>query len=499
MATERNFDFNFESPALPKWGFALGLAAAGRLEPAPPRTHPQVYLLWSRPASDLRRLLLFARASTIAVTVGGGLLLWLAARRFGDAGGLLAHLLWCFSPMVLAYGSLAKLDAWAASAAALVLWCAVRAAERPTLARAAMVGAAMGLAAATKIPTLGAAPVVLAVLAWSAREKGHTRQRLTALAAACAAGGLIALWAVYGFTIGEVRGVGPLPFPAWMNGVLEQMAHGARGHRKYVLGRTVTEGVAWFYLVVVAVKTTLGAQALFLLRAAAAAVARRLDRIDIALLAFPVLLFVVMSLGNTQHEAYLMPAFAPMMAWMGRGLADIVRAFGRPALVAAWTAAAAGALSSVALHPHHLMFFNAWAGGPEGGPRFLIVGDDQGQDQRRLAEWQMENGVPVVYYTPYTGDPGVWGIRWQHPPCTAFRGDDESVPRKGTYALHAVEVHRPRRIEAGCLDWLTVEPPDERIGYSIYLYTVDRERLDRLRANRLTPTPFWRSGDPPRP
>jgi hypothetical protein len=52
-------------------------------------------------------------------------------------------------------------------------------------------------------------------------------------------------------------------------------------------------------------------------------------------------------------------------------------------------------------------------------------------------------------------------------------------------------VHRPRRIEAGCLDWLTVDPPDERIGYSIYIYRVDRERAQRLRENTLR-TPFWK-------
>ena len=68
-------------------------------------------------------------------------------------------------------------------------------------------------------------------------------------------------------------------------------------------------------------------------------------------------------------------------------------------------------------------------------------------------------------------------------------------PAVGVYALHAIEVHRPsEHIEAGCVDWLTVEPPDERIGYSIYIYRVDAERLARLREKRNTPTPFWRSG-----
>ena len=82
----------------------------------------------------------------------------------------------------------------------------------------------------------------------------------------------------------------------------------------------------------------------------------------------------------------------------------------------------------------------------------------------------------------------LWGINYRPPSCT---------PRRGTYALQAVEVHRPRHIEVGCLDWLTVEPPDERIGHSIYIYQVNKERLDRLVANRGRERPFWRSGPPP--
>jgi hypothetical protein len=44
-----------------------------------------------------------------------------------------------------------------------------------------------------------------------------------------------------------------------------------------------------------------------------------------------------------------------------------------------------------------------------------------------------------------------------------------------------------------------VDPPDERIGYSIYIYQVNRERLERLAAARAGARPFWRSGPPPAP
>lgn len=55
-------------------------------------------------------------------------------------------------------------------------------------------------------------------------------------------------------------------------------------------------------------------------------------------------------------------------------------------------------------------------------------------------------------------------------------------------------VPAPLRTPPGCLDWLTVEPPDERLGWSIYLYRVDAARIARLAAKRGTVTPFARTG-----
>jgi hypothetical protein len=59
------------------------------------------------------------------------------------------------------------------------------------------------------------------------------------------------------------------------------------------------------------------------------------------------------------------------------------------------------------------------------------------------------------------------------------------------YALEAIEVHRPRRIEAGCLDWLTSSRRTSAIGYSIYVYRVDREAGGEVAAETAQ-VPFWK-------
>jgi hypothetical protein len=312
------------------------------------------------------------------------------------------------------------------------------------------------------------------------------------------------MWAVYGFEFGHVDTAvlcgnesglahpivaGPLPFNRWFEGLLAQVLHGARGHLGYLFGEVGFEGWWWFYLAALALKTTVGAQALAGLRLLAWAKSppsRREIAVDAAILAFPLLLVVVMSLGKAQNGIkYILPAFPLAMLWVGRGLLDVRRAFGRRGLAIGAVALLGGAAESLAAHPHHLMFFNPWAGGPEGGPRYLVNGDDWGQDQRRLGEWQRETRPWRLFYTFYNGHPAHWGITYEPPPC---------APQPGYFALHAVEVHRPKRITPGCLDWLTVEPPDARLGYSIYLYQVNKARIERLVASGGTKTPFWRSG-----
>ena len=102
---------------------------------------------------------------------------------------------------------------------------------------------------------------------------------------------------------------------------------------------------------------------------------------------------------------------------------------------------------------------DGWGGGPEGGPQYLIHREDWGQDKRRLALWQRDNAIPVVQYAWYGPNPARWGV---------VREEVSCEPAVGVCALCAVEVHRPQfALRPGCVEWLTIEPPDERLGYSI--------------------------------
>jgi len=487
-----DFDVNPDSPVLPKWAFALAMRAVEPALGATPRemARAENYVLWYKDRAHVERILLAARLTTIAVTVLAGALLWSVALRFGPVAGAVTHALWCFSPAVLAAGSLATLDAWVTAFVIALTWATARYLESPRWGRAALVGVGAGLAVACKITALGAAGVAVLACAWRASRGAHEGGRpwarpVIAVTGLVAASGALTLWALYGFTVGSAGPLSAVPFPAWITGALQQVSHGARGHRGYLFGETGLGGWWYFYPVALALKTTLGAQALAVLLVMAWLVQRPRGAdllLDAALWAYPVLLIVVMSLGRTQLGLrYILPAYPMAMLWAGRTFPSLC-ALGRWAPMAGALALAVAVVGARRVHPHYLMFFNSWIGGPDNGPQYLVIGDSSGQDQKRLADWQAAQGLSSIYYTRYSGRPEYWGIAYSAPPCR---------PQSGVYALEAIEVHRPRRIEAGCLDWLTVEPPDERIGYSIYVYRVDRERAQRLREVK-EPVPFWK-------
>ncbi len=505
--TRGDYTNNCHAPAIPRWGFGLGLRMSDPelfsewREPNRVSPHP----LYSRPPDQMRQNLFAARMANLLVTVLAGLFLYGAAEMLWPGAGLLAQVLWAFSPSTLAHGSLATLDMWAAGGLAAVLFLLLRAERRSTLSTFIPLGIALGLATGSKLTALPFAGIGVLYAWFAARKNGQSRSRSFLLVALSVLIAVLVIWASFGFGVGMVdlaslcgtgRGLGegrfgPVPASLWIEGWLLQVRRGQVGFFNYLLGETNRTGWPWFYLVVLAFKVTVAAQFL--------AVLGLITRLkwgaglkwpaEALLLFYPFLLVLAMSLGNTQAGVrYILPSFPFFVVWLAIQSRRVLERTPR-SRIAVWGLVALACLESLRVHPHHLMFFNLFAGGPVGGPRYLITSEDWGQDQRRLAVWQRENGVKRLYYSRYNGNPEAWGITYRQALCE---------PRlAGKYALHATEVHRPKRVRPGCFDWLTQEEPDERIGYSIYIYRVDDARLERLKHGVPGPA-FWSAhGLPP--
>ena len=149
----------------------------------------------------------------------------------------------------------------------------------------------------------------------------------------------------------------------------------------YFLGTVSREGSPWYFPVALAVKAPLG-----LLLGVAVALAARESRRFAGLLGAALLLFLLVSARTTYNigvrHALLFFPLAAIAA--GASLASPPVRLRRAAALGALLVAG---VEIAAVHPHELSFFNALAGGPEGGRRFFVDSNlDWGQDLLRLKE-----------------------------------------------------------------------------------------------------------------
>jgi hypothetical protein len=149
----------------------------------------------------------------------------------------------------------------------------------------------------------------------------------------------------------------------------------------YFFGRVSRKGSPWYFPVALAVKAPLG-----LLLGLATALAARESRRFGAVLAGTLLLFLLLSARTTynigvRHALFLFP-----LAAIAAGAALASPAV-RPRRAATLGALFVAAVEIATVHPHELSFFNALAGGPDGGRRIFVDSNlDWGQDLLRLRD-----------------------------------------------------------------------------------------------------------------
>ena len=171
----------------------------------------------------------------------------------------------------------------------------------------------------------------------------------------------------------------------------------------YFLGKVSREGSPWYFPVALAVKAPLG-----LLLGVAAALAARGRRRFAAASGLSVALFLLLSARTTynigvRHALFVFPlaAIAAGAALAGEGTGSGERRTRLPGFASAGALLFA-AVEIVTVHPHELSFFNALAGGPEGGRRFFVDSNlDWGQDLLRLRDAApafSPNGLPAVVF-----------------------------------------------------------------------------------------------------
>ena len=364
----------------------------------------------------------------------------LATRLYGWKAGTFAVWLTALNPNMLAHGALLTPDIFFTAAIALSVLLAQLFWERPSSARAAGLGLAIGLTCLFKAAGLLLAVLLVATafaqdrpvrpgsaapLPWS-----HRRYRLIGILALAATIHVGYLFEGSLATFGTLTPHHPLfrlltQETPWLPTVLPadfvttldfQLTDG--GYPAYLDGRLNTTGFFDYYLRGLVYKTPPVALLLFVV---AAVFGGRLKRSEMPLVLVALVMFTAFSLLRSKNIGFrYVLFFVPLMhVWISRLLAEgpeAVRAFGQRAAVALCTCGVAAAAASTALiAPHHLAYFNAPAGGPSAGPTHLLDSNvDWGQDLRLLKRFMDDRRIASIDLA-YFGrvDPAVYGIDYR--------------------------------------------------------------------------------------
>ncbi|MFB9559693.1 ArnT family glycosyltransferase [Streptomyces tuirus] len=478
---EHRLRHNPEHPPLGKLVIGAGVALADpHLDPAFAGDQGQLgrHLLYES-GNDPWRLMLWARLPVIALTLSFGLVVFAFGRELaGPVAGSAALALYCFSPDVIAHGSLATLDVPAAGFVLTSAWLVWRARRRPRL-YVPLAGVALGAALATKMSTLPAVPVLMALAAVSVwKASGGKRYRAVAAAGGVALVAVAVVWVTY-LTVDPLLRWTPqqhvpvvhglrgqlvrfLPFPeAYRDGMRVQFGLENRPWQGFLFGR-LYDGSLWYYLpAALLVKTPLGMLALWAAGAAAAVAIPRLRPAAPYVLAAPLVLLVAAMQGSRDFGTRY-AVFLPLFLAVAAGCVLVVRR--RWVSVGVAVLVVFAAVSSARAHPYYLPYSNEAFGGPGRTREWLHDSNvDWGQDLGRLADRLRDRypGERVWLVYKGSGVPSYYGIE---------ASDPRRVPVQAVRGLLVVSDSAAAKASGRLAELIGDSRPVDDIGHSITVY-----------------------------
>jgi dolichyl-phosphate-mannose-protein mannosyltransferase len=466
-----------------------------------------------------------ARWACLPFSLLGGYVCFRWARElYGNAPGLVALVLWCFSPNVLCWSATICPDGPAAAMGITAGYCFWKWMKTPDWWTASVASLTLGLCELTKTTwivlyvvwplvwlffhCLGRQPTPLRnwfreamQIAWlmglsllvlnvgyAFEEPGKklgdfsfVSQTLTGEAEGQSGNRFAGTW------LGEV----PVPLPTnYVLGIDEQKHSFEQGLKSYLCGQWSSHGWWYYYLVCLALKVPLGTLALATIAGALGVfrLARTSfchghedekprDELTDARNCFPLLLpaivvFLVVSsqTGFGRHSRYILPAAPFMFVWMS-GVFHVRFLRQRWIATVATLALVSSIASSLWIYPHCMAYFNELAGGPQNGHRYLLDSNiDWQQNLLLLSQWQEEHPKARPMYTLWYGQlpPEPLGIESAGVPVKV-----PGVPTHGfsTPCWQAISIHCLHEFEDQ-FGYVRNSKPAAVLGYSIYIYRI---------------------------
>ncbi len=453
----------------------------------------------------------------------------------GKFAGLLALAFFTFDPNILAHGSLATTDLGSVAFIFWTLFALYVYLRAPGRVRWWIVAVMLGLAQLSKLTAIALFPVCGIVIVLQALFHAPDHRGRALLRAAISYAGMISIaavivWAGYGFEVRSISTIanGTLPLPAASH--IERWerlrANLAYGRESYLLGQNRMHGWWQYFPIAFAVKTPLPTLILavwavlrFTLKrwnvGAIKHLASHASRITshtsyqmmnmLCLLLFP-LLYAASSLTSTINIGYR--HLLPILPFLYVGMGVWSREYGVGSrcksritnhesritnrflpltpyslLLTSYSCLFAWlVVGTMALAPHYLTFFNALAGGPQNGWRFLADSNtDWGQGLKALAAYQHNNETGPVYLSQFTFlDPATYGV--EYVPIAPMTGAETVLPRRfnpapGLYAISATTLDGVPLAYPEMYDWFRWRKPDAQITNALHYYHITADEV----------------------
>ncbi len=434
-----------------------------------------------------------------------------ACELMGKAAAGVALLLYCTCPNIAAHAAIVTPDIGLMTGMLASLWAFWHWLDRPLWRTALIAGVLTGMTQATKFTAVLLYPV-LAVMALSLLS--HPRRRTAAMQfAVIIAVSVLLLNAAYlfrgsGRPLGEyqfqseamqtVTGIlcnpGRLPVPLprdYVEGLDAQRAIMESPHPVFLDGQWSVTGFPSYYGKTLLYKLPHITQAIvligglmWLMRPPTANPWR-----TTGLLILPVVLLLGIAGGSSMQLGvrYVLPILPLLMLWGGRAGAFLASCSRLPKL-AGFAVLTVLCVSSLRHHPHHLAYFNEYAGGPTGGRHRLLDSNlDWGQDLHLVRQFMADRDLKSIGLAYFgTVPPESLGIDYVLPPGrTAETAATWSLP-PGWYAVSVNYVmgrphviHQPDGGSHGVgLDefgYFRSHEPAARLGHSIDVYHIGQE------------------------
>lgn len=459
---------NVEAPPLPQYLYALPLLFLDLKWPdySAPDFAPERQVRFARSfiEANAGHVEIIATLSRFTSWIVGAALVWLvgafATRLLGEHAGVTAAAVTALSPNLLAHSRLATSDVACTLGFFAAIYAFYVAVERSGARPWITCGFATALAVLTKFTALLLGPILFLLLLWEIQSRRFDVRR--GWPYLLYAAGVFALTITVGYLGNPWQLVDSVSMIYW---------NATPDYQFYLFGSVYDEPVWYYHLAAALVKTPI--PTIFLFITATWAATKNSAPRTLVYLLLPAVAILIVSLFDHANLGLrrILPAYPFLYVFIGFANPERLAAGCRNCrrihhLLLAWVI-----LVAALIFPHHLSFFNVFAGGPTRGPFLLEDSNvDWGQDLPALRDWQAENQPERPLSLMYFGtvSPSVYGVDYEPIP-----NEEVIRPRPGVYAVSAhnlVYIRKTSRMTNAEIDWLERYTPFGRVGYSIYLY-----------------------------